>query len=77
MRLKLLFVILAIAFGLANFLHDDLLCRLRGNPPIFEGWQWIGNGVADLRRRMPPPRIVEADLRRRIFNRVDHEHMAG
>ena len=72
----LVFVILPVAFGFADFLHDHLLCRLRGNPPIFERRQRIGDGVSDLRGGMPPARVFEADLGRGVFNCVDHQHVA-
>ena len=71
----LVFVILPIALGLAHFLHDHLLGRLRGDAPIFERRQRIGNGVAELCGGMPPARVIEADLKRGIFDRVDHQHM--
>ena len=72
----LVFVILPIALGLAHLLHDHLLCRLRGNAPIFERRQRIGDGVADLRGGMTAAGLIEADLRCRVFDGVDHQHVA-
>ena len=58
----LVLVVLTVAFGLAHFLHDHLLRRLRGDAAVFQRRQRVGDGVADLRGRMPPARIFEADL---------------
>ena len=38
--------------------------------------QRIGDGVADLRGRMAPARLLEADLGRGILDRLDHQHVA-
>ena len=72
----LVFVVLTVALGLAHLLHDHLLGRLRGDAAVFERRQRVGDGVADLRGRMAPARIFEADLERRIFDCVDHQHVA-
>ena len=72
----LVFVVLPVALGLAHLLHDHLLGRLRGDAAVFERRQRVGDGVADLRGRMAPARIFEADLDRRIFDRLDHQHVA-
>src|SRR6202020_3204057 len=41
----LVFVILPIALGFAHFLHDHLLRRLRGDAPLFQRRQRVGNGA--------------------------------
>ena len=48
----LVFLILAVALGLAHFLDDHLLGRLRGDAAEIEGRQRLGDPVADLRRRV-------------------------
>ena len=72
----LVFVVLPVALGLAHLLHDDLLGRLRGDAAVFERRQRIGDGVADLRGGMAAARLVEADLRRGIFDGLHHQHVA-
>ena len=44
----LVFVILAVAFGLAHLLHDDLLGRLRGDTAEIHRRQLFGDEVAEL-----------------------------
>src|SRR5450432_2692368 len=46
------FLILPVALGLADLLHDHLLGGLRGDAAIFQRRQGIGDGVADLRARI-------------------------
>ena len=48
----LVHVILLVALGLANLLHQHLLGGLRGNAAEIEGRQRFGDPVADLRRRV-------------------------
>ena len=48
----LVFLILAVALGLAHLLHDHLLGRLRGDAAVFERRQRLGDVVADLRGRI-------------------------
>src|SRR5437588_8872208 len=48
----LVFLILAIALGLAHLLHDYLLGGLRRDPPVVERRQGLGDVIADLRRRV-------------------------
>ncbi len=72
----LVLFVLAVAFGLAHLLHDDLLGRLRGDPPVFERRQLVGYRVADLCGRVMPSGIIERDLRRGIFHCVHHLHVA-
>ena len=73
----LVLVILTIALGLAHFLHDHLLGRLCGDAAVFERRQLVGDGVADLGGRVMPAGFLESDLERRVFDRVDDQHMAG
>ncbi len=47
----LVFLVLAVALGLAHLLHDHLLRRLRRDAAVFERRQGVGDGVAELRRR--------------------------
>jgi hypothetical protein len=72
----LVFLILPVALGFAHLLHDHLLGRLRGDTAVFERRQRVGDGVADLRGRMAPARFFEADLERRVFDRIHHQHVA-
>jgi hypothetical protein len=72
----LVFLVLAVAFGLAHLLHDDLLGRLRGDAAVFERRQLVGYGVADLRGRVMTAGVVERDLGRRILHRLHHQHVA-
>ena len=70
----LVFVVLAVALGFTHLLHDHLLGRLRRDAPVFQRRQGVGDGIADLRRRMRR-RVLQADLVRRIFDGLDHEQM--
>ena len=72
----LVFLVLAVALGLAHLLHDHLLGRLRGDAAVFERRQRVGDGVADLRGRIALARVLEADLVRRVLDRLDHQHVA-
>ena len=75
----LVLVVLAVALGLAHLLDDDLLCRLRGDAAEVEGRQRLGDGIADLRRRVALARLGEGDLARVVLDRVvvDDEEVAG
>ena len=75
----LVLVVLAVALGLAHLLDDDLLGRLRGDAAEVEGRQRLGDGVADLRRRVALARLGERDLARVVLDRVvlDDEEVAG
>ena len=55
----LVFLVLAVALGLAHLLHDHLLGRLRGDAAEFERRQRVGDGVADLRGRVALARVLE------------------
>src|ERR1700726_5130336 len=72
----LVFVVLPVALGFAPLLHDPRRGRLRGNAAVFERRQRIGDGIADLGRGVAAARFVEAYLHRRIFHRLDHQHVA-
>ena len=69
--------ILPVALGLAHLLHDHLLGRLRGDAAVFQRRQRIGDGVADLGRRMVLARVFQRDLVGRVLDRLDHQHVAG
>ena len=56
------FLILPVALGVAHLLHDHLLGRLRGDAAVFERRQSVGDGVADLRRRVALARVFQRDL---------------
>ena len=58
----LVFLILPVALGLAHLLHDHLLGRLRGDAAVFQRRQRVGDGVADLRGRVVPARVLQPDL---------------
>ena len=55
----LVLVVLPVALGLAHLLHDHLLGRLRGDAAVFERRQRVGDGVADLRRRIALARVFQ------------------
>ena len=55
----LVFLILAVALGLAHLLHDHLLGGLRGDAAVFERRQRVGDSVADLRRRIAALGVLE------------------
>ena len=72
----LVFLVLAVALGLAHFLHDHLLGGLGRDAAEFERGQRVGDGVADLGGRIVPPRGLQLNLGRRVLHRFDHQHMA-
>ena len=72
----LVFLILTVALGLAHFLHDHLLGRLRGDAAEIEWRQGLGDPVADLRRRIFLARLVQRNLRRVVFDLVDDQQQA-
>ena len=61
---------LALALGLAHFLHDDVLRGLRGDAAEIDRRQRIGDEIADLRLGIEFLRRVERDLRRFVLDRV-------
>ena len=74
----LVFLVLAVALGVAHLLHDDLLGRLRRDAAEIEGRQGLGDGVADLGRRVALARLRQGDLAGIVLDRrvVDHEQVA-
>ena len=72
----LVLVVLALALGLAHFLHDHLLCVLRGDPAEIERGQGLGDEIADLRRRIAAPRLLERNLGRLHGDGLDHFEQA-
>jgi len=69
-------MVLPVALGLADLLHDHLLGRLGGDTAIFQWWQGVGDGVADLRTRIGAPGIFKRNLVCRILDLFDHQHVA-
>ncbi len=72
----LVFVVLALALGVAHLLHDHLLGGLGGDAGKFDGRQRFGNDVVHLRRRVTPARVFEADLDLVIFDFFHHVQIA-
>ncbi len=72
----LVFAELAIALGLAHFLHDDLLGVLRGHAAEIQRRQALGDQVADLRFGVAPLGVRQVDLRRFVLDVVDHRQHA-
>ena len=58
----LVFLELALALGLAHFLHDDLLGVLRGHPAEIERRQGLGDKVANLRLGVTLFRVLDGDF---------------
>ena len=57
-----IFVIHALALGIAHLLHDHLLGRLGGDAPEFDRRQRLGQEVADLGGRVLGQRLLQRDL---------------
>ena len=70
----LVFVVLAVALGLAHLLHDDLLGRLRGDAAEIHRRQLLGDEVADLGVRVALARRGQRDLAAVVLDRLDHFH---
>ena len=66
-------VILLVAFGFADLLHQHLLGRLGGDAPVVERRQGFGDPVADLGRRVLFLRFRERHLGRVVLDLVDDE----
>src|SRR5258706_15699260 len=58
----LVLVILALAFGIAHLLDDNLLRRLRCDAREFYGGKRLGDDVADLGRGIAPARVHHRNL---------------
>ena len=70
-------VILLVALGLADLLHQHLLRGLRGNAAVIERRQRLGDPVADARRGVLLVRLGKRDLRRVVLDLVDHQQQTG
>ncbi len=72
----LVILVLPVALSVAHLLHDHLLRRLRRDAPVFERRQGLGDIVADLRRGVAPPRVVDADLNGFVIDRFHDKEKA-
>jgi len=63
---------LPLPLGIANLLHDHLLCRLRGDAAEIDGRQRIGDEVAHFRLRVEPLRLGKRNLRRFVLHGIGH-----
>ena len=70
-------VILLVAFGLSDLLHQHLLGRLCGNSAVVERRQGFRDPVANLRRGVLLLGLDERDLRRLILDLIDHKQKSG
>ncbi len=61
---------LPLTFGIANFLHDDLLCGLRRDPAEIDRRQRVGDKIADLGFGVQALRLGEPDLGRLVLDRL-------
>ena len=68
----LVLVVLALAFGLADLLNDDLLGVLRRHAPEIQRRQLLGDEIAHLRRGIALARLLERDLGRLHDDVVHH-----
>ena len=66
-------VILLVALGLADLLHQHLLGGLGGDASVVERRQRFGDPVADLGRGVLLLRLGERDLRRVVLDLIDDE----
>ncbi len=57
-----IFFILALAFGIAHFLHDHLLCGLRGDAGEIDRRQGFGDDVTHHGGGIAQARVFQADL---------------
>src|SRR5690606_18853297 len=64
----LVFVILAVTLGFAHFLHDDLLCRLRGDTAEIHRRKLVSDEIANLCVRVAITGGEERNLRRVILD---------
>ena len=70
-------LVLLVALGLADLLHQHLLRGLGGNAAVVEGRQRLGNPVADLGRRILLLRVDKRDLGRVVLDLIDHQQQTG
>ena len=66
-------LILLVALGLADLLHQHLLRRLRRDAAVIEGRQRFGDPVAEARARVLLLRVGQRDLRRVVLDLVDDQ----
>ena len=74
----LVFLVLAVALGVAHLLHDHLLGRLRRDAAEIEGRQGVGDHVAHLGRRVVAGAgLGQGDLAGIVLHRavLDHEEV--
>src|SRR5690606_32004808 len=64
----LVFVILAVTLGFAHFLHDDLLCRLRGDTAEIHRRKLVSDEITNLCVRVAITGGEERNLRRVILD---------
>ena len=69
-------LILLVALGLADLLHQHLLGGLGGDAAEIERRQQFGDPVADLRRRVLLLRFGERDLGRVVLDLIDDQQQA-
>ena len=72
----LVLAVVALALGLAHLLHDDLLGVLRGDATEIQRRQRLGDEIAYLGVGVAPLCVCQGDLRRIVFDRVDHRQDA-
>ena len=71
------FVIHALALGIAHLLDDHLLGRLGSDAAELDGRQWLADEVADLGIGIALYGIGQCDLLGGLFDRLDHFAQAG
>ena len=71
---------LAVAFGAAHFLNDNLLCSLCGNTAKIERRQLVNKNVTDLNVRFYTLGVIEQNLMAFLdflVNRLDNHAVTG
>ena len=66
------FVVHALALGIAHFLHDYLLGRLGSDAAEFDRRQRLGDEVAELGGAVAGQGVLERNLVRRLLDGFDH-----
>ncbi len=72
----LVFVVLAVALGLAHLLHDHLLGRLGGDAAEVHRRKLLGDEVAGLGVGIALARVLDRDLARAFLDVLDHLEQA-
>ena len=72
----LVFLVLALAFGVAHLLHDHLFGGLRGDAREIDRRQGLGDDVADLGGRIARARIVQRNLDLVVVDQFDDVQIA-